>query len=420
MRRGLFAFAIILVLVFGFQNCSQSFMSGSDLPLSTNSSDFTSVTAPAIFTGNTTPPSGGAAPLSSNVSGFDVIAIGGQSNAVGFGTGVWSDAAYNRPEINAHIWQVGRASGCAHGHVDFGIYQLDGANDVLDNWGACKESYSAYGLSLGLGPELGQTSAALAFARRYYWNVIHAKGLNRDVIIVPGAYGGTNSYQWWDERCTAPGVNCPKDLGSWTDVQKAQVDAAGGLLYDLANRIHAALNYHSKPNKLVAILWLQGESDLNCVPDSIQAANFLSGNSCNYPSEIVAARNLATVPHNWNYWEWFSRTVQVINWIKINTGSNPKFLMGAMVPSFQGWGAHQIESYSVTKTDMASQARKINQYVSNSAYIEAPSTPLYLSGCDVAIAAAKVDKYINCSITQSAHFTNQAQVSYGEAFFQNF
>lgn len=165
--------------------------------------------------GGTTPP----APAPS-ASGYDIIIIAGQSNAVGAGMGSFTDL-YANTATDARIVQFGRYSTT----VSPATWTKDGiVYDALQHWGR-NVSTTTMGF-------------AIPFARRYIAEGHLAPG--RQVLIVPGAYAGTSILQWIDGPISFP---------------------PSSLYNDLLLRARFALSLPGD-NRVVAVLWHQGEADV--------------------------------------------------------------------------------------------------------------------------------------------------------------
>lgn len=147
--------------------------------------------------------------------GYDIIVIGGQSNAVGAGRGSYRDSMKS-PTLDLRIFQLGRNIENCVAHEG----QVIPATETLEHWFNCPSSKA-----VGFG---------LPFARR--WAAHRLKG-SRKVLILPGAYGGSTVRQWQETLWPA-----------------------------LRAQIRQALNLGSGQNRIVAFLWSQGESDfVNCI-----------------------------------------------------------------------------------------------------------------------------------------------------------
>lgn len=153
--------------------------------------------------------------------GYDIIVIGGQSNAVGAGRGHYSDA-YESKEIDRHIFQVGRQIDNCVSHAR----RIVPATMTLEHWLNC--------------PKYKSVGFGLPFARRW---AAHKLAPGRQILIIPGAYGGSSSRQWLD--------------GLWPSLRDQIRWAMKQRPPHTTGRVH---------NQLVAFLWSQGETDAgNCL-----------------------------------------------------------------------------------------------------------------------------------------------------------
>ena len=164
-----------------------------------------------------------AAPAASaaEAPGYDIIVIGGQSNAVGAGRGGYSDPYASKADPRL-LFQVGRQIDNCVSH----FRQIVPATMTLEHWLNCPRQQT-----VGFG---------LPYARRW---AHHNLAPGRQVLIVPGAYGGSSSRQWLDTFWPAL-----RDQIRWALKQKP-VDIRG-----------------PARNRVVAFLWSQGETDsANCL-----------------------------------------------------------------------------------------------------------------------------------------------------------
>lgn len=152
------------------------------------------------------------------VSGYDIIIIAGQSNAVGQGNGPFSDRNAKAP-IDSRIVQIGRIGASNMQVIPVG-YREDGIlHDGLHHW---------------LVPERDLLEGfGLTFARLY---VRYRLEPGRNVMLIPAGYGGRSIRYWMD------GSSLP-------------------LYPDMMDRIAAARALPGD-NRIVAFLWQQGASDV--------------------------------------------------------------------------------------------------------------------------------------------------------------
>ncbi|PWU14120.1 MAG: hypothetical protein C5B49_13640 [Bdellovibrio sp.] len=333
--------------------------------------------------------------------GFDIIVLGGQSNAVGFGDGPWEDEL-NLPSVNTHLFQIGRANnGCEHlDPWDQSPPAIYPAKDVLDNWfmSPCQPLAGPIG-------QLGATNVAMSFARRYYENIGRQK--NRDVLIVPAALGGSASFLWWDERCPSPG--CGVDTGFYEKLHVAEpLRHAKGLLFDLIQRVLLATTLAPR-NRVVALLWLQGESDLFCVSDSPR--KFVNGNPCNQGGPLVLPQ--------WSSAEWLIRTSAIFNEIHRETHSNFPILVGGMVRSFTGWGRAGARLKEQMIADATRTFQPGNSFVTNAVYVPPPAESR--STFEEFNLRPQLKKFANPKDpSQAVHFSNQSLQNYGRVMFEDY
>lgn len=229
--------------------------------------------------------------------GYDVIIIGGQSNAVGVGRGSFSDPLKSTT-VDNRVFQIGRTvhflasstQETSETCVNHEGLIVPATDDGLEHWYNC--------------PGQGNAGFGMAFARRW---VINNLGTGRNVLIVPGAMGGTTLNQWANPSVLNPhGVNLLDDLGARTSLALAAQGPNGETLH----------------NRVVAILWSQGEGDIT------DCAAFLMGYPyCNYPSGDMA--NL-----------WGGETADLFQQLRDNfndvTGDIPVVAIG-FVPTWNQW-----------------------------------------------------------------------------------
>ena len=161
-------------------------------------------------------------PLLAGESGYDIVIVAGQSNAVGRGTGPFDDR-FASTNIDARIQQLGRIGAENMQVIPIGYVSQGVKYDGLQHWG--------FGDSEDRRTRMG---FALSFARMYVKKQL-APG--RTVLIVPAAYGGTTIARWVNDSAELP------------------------LYSDMVARTQAALALPGE-NRLVAFLWSQGEQDV--------------------------------------------------------------------------------------------------------------------------------------------------------------
>lgn len=158
--------------------------------------------------------------------GYDVIVIAGQSNAVGRGLGEVSENPIYLQEAG-RVFQLGRFG------ADDG--KIIPASEPLHHWGQAP------------GKNIDRKGFAYPFALRY----AHGLSKLRKVLLVPVARGSTTILLWDREQqaFTHAGLD---DLGPTI------------LWDDMVQRTRQALALHPG-NRLVAVLWHQGEADINAL-----------------------------------------------------------------------------------------------------------------------------------------------------------
>lgn len=160
------------------------------------------------------------APRPTTTTGYDIIVVAGQSNAVGAGDGPITDTAANET-VDSKIFQLGRR----------GSSNLKVISPFWTSGGVKYDGLQYPGHNTNR-PIMG---LAIPFARRYVASEL-AEG--RKVLIVPAARGATSISDW------VGGGNFNPTLYA-----------------DMKTRVQAALNLPGD-NKIVAVLWHQGESDV--------------------------------------------------------------------------------------------------------------------------------------------------------------
>ena len=159
-------------------------------------------------------------PPEPTIEGYDIIIVGGQSNAIGGGKGPYPDSAQT-DAIDAKLFQLGRYGTTTNKAVPAVKRNGSIRYDALQHWGVGLQERDTIGFSI-------------PFARRYARDEL---ATNRRVLIVPSAAAGTSIRKWLGEQGTPH-------------------------LYDhMKNRVETALNLPGN-NRIVAMLWHQGESDI--------------------------------------------------------------------------------------------------------------------------------------------------------------
>ncbi len=154
--------------------------------------------------------------------GYDIVVIAGQSNAVGAGRGsVFENSYYTQPSVLSNICQVGRNL-----NADRSINIIDGGTRELQHVSYQDDGNHGFGQS---------------FARRYSRHLLQS---GRKLLIVPVAKGATSILAW---------DHLVQNLSGRNDSRY--------LYANMITRIHKALRQNPE-NKLVAVLWQQGEADI--------------------------------------------------------------------------------------------------------------------------------------------------------------
>jgi hypothetical protein len=289
--------------------------------------------------------------------GYDIVIVAGQSNAVGAGLGPYTDS-YKTPRVDARIFQVGRnIPNCV---LDDG--KVVAASDVLEHWNNC--------------PSSGGIGFGMAFARRW---VIHNLANDRNVLIVPAAYGGTSLNQWVDSSVI--------------------MDKTANLYQDLIKKTRFALAAGGSQNRIVAILWLQGESDvLACV------ANPTLYPLCDYNNYT----------HVWI--QWINRTSNLFHSFRQQfSASTIPIAAGGFVPSWTAWQTgHQLNNIEAWKTNFETQLSLYQKIDSQFTYID----PVNLkSNADIGITLPTLPPDLEYD-SLHGHYSAASQIELGNRFFQ--
>lgn len=158
--------------------------------------------------------------------GYDIIVVAGQSNAVGKGIGDGENPGPTADGEDAKIFQIGRFGG--------NNMLLMPASEPLQFWKNNRSEGKGF---------------AMPFARYYAQYLIQASS-SRNIIIVPAAHGETSVLQW---------------LGLMTTDGNSDQDI---LWHDMEQRVDAALSMPTDgQNRVIAILWQQGEQDVGFAID---------------------------------------------------------------------------------------------------------------------------------------------------------
>ena len=192
-------------LVLSFQNCGSTNFSSAVLRGQVTPANYASIASAIGSQGD-------------NTSGYDILIVAGQSNAVGYGCGPATQVSNSQ---------------------DSRILQVDPDGNVIPAPSDEKLFFNPGRLNgIGFG---------LTVARLYAQQLTS----QRKLIIVPVAYGGTSLMQWDDAN----------DL----------VTFGGGIadstqLWDkMVSRTQKALTYQGLNNRVVGLLWHQGENDYSTI-----------------------------------------------------------------------------------------------------------------------------------------------------------
>ena len=161
---------------------------------------------------------------------YDIVVIGGQSNSTSAGEGPFHDPESGKAR-ESDIFQIGRFGPDNH--------ELIAATDSLQDWDFSRKNKRK---SIGFG---------MAFARRY---AEHCLAPDRRLLLLAGGLGGSSILEW-DQS-----VDFPGDSPTLFD--------------DLIFRAKWARDLNSA-NRIVAILWHQGESDIDIASHLGESGNMI-------------------------------------------------------------------------------------------------------------------------------------------------
>ena len=210
---------ISLVLWFAFQNCGRSFA-----PMTTDN------TSRLVFPLKT-PGETGVEP------GYDIIIVAGQSNAVGIGRQTISFSSEDTKN-DILIFQFDRPDHLPGSRETATAMQVVPATDHLQFWGLDPSQE----FNFGSGNKF--QGFGMPFARLYAKKFLQP---GRKVLIVPAAMGGSSISLWL-------GLH-PASAAVWEY-------ASTNLYPDFKMRVDAALALPGGENRIVALLWHQGETDI--------------------------------------------------------------------------------------------------------------------------------------------------------------
>ena len=203
---------------------------------------------------------------------YDVFAIMGQSNSVGFGADVFSTAS--KPALAADY------SDALDGTATPGIKQwrrknlpsgTDSTGEIMDAIDILQHNDDQAGVSAGttiLALSGGNYSARRQVGFGYSFAKAYKLATGRDVLLVPCGKGGSSSTDW----------------------------ASGGGLWNSArDRVRAAV-YSKAGNRLCGVLWHQGETDVvNSVPSATYTTN-LGNIISSFRTAVTTAASPAITP----------------------------------------------------------------------------------------------------------------------------
>jgi uncharacterized protein (DUF2141 family) len=228
------------------------------------------------------------------IEGYDIIVIAGQSNASGYGDTPVPSSVNDDPfdkeshPLDVLIYQVKHqsAADCPSGTTFNPAIVPITANDGR---GYSRHSLSHRDLNCGIP---GRNGFGLAFARRYAEQRL---GPNRRVLIVPVAYGATTSYDWLNGTSWNSGKSLKQYM--YDHVITALV----------ANNSNGVLGV----NRIAALLWSQGEGDIEFCGGSSSATDH-----CKYgtvTSDVDQSQ------------EWKNRTLAIFGAFRTEFGTFGKF-----------------------------------------------------------------------------------------------
>lgn len=278
--------------------------------------------------------------------GYDIIILAGQSNAAGVGLGPFTDP-FSLPDINNRIFQIGR----------FGDHNVKiiPADDILESW----------------DKKLPTVTFATSFARRYAATSLAPQ---RKVLIVPVAKGGSVSYQWDDKVDSS--LRVPGMPG---------FDDSTVLLEDLLQRTQIAMQAPGT-NRVVALLWHQGESDVACLAKNAW---------CNSATPNAEA--------------YKTRMQYVFTKIRKQfPASKIPVLVGGLVPSWKGFVTEKsswLEKWKANnqKAQIEDALKSVSSWLGTSAFV---SSDKLLSNDDV------------LKNQDTIHFCAQSSIELGARYFE--
>ncbi len=195
------------------------------------------------------------ATTTATTTAYDIIIVAGQSNAVGFGNGSYTELPRFVTATNtAKVFQVGRFS-------SHNMRITPVTHEPLEFWGM-NQTFSS--------TTLDHHGSAYPFALR----LAATETAGRKVLIIPAAKGGTSILEW---------DNVVNNFGSSTDPDST-------VLYDdMIARTKFALAQNPQ-NRVVAVIWRQGEADVNALYTLSNPFHPFMTSSSTYQSKLVALR----------------------------------------------------------------------------------------------------------------------------------
>jgi hypothetical protein len=164
------------------------------------------------------------------ITGYDIILIAGQSNAVGYGR-YETAAVPTDPNILEFACPPENRHGCT---LDNRTLQM--ANDPLSHLDSQRVRAVGFGMS---------------FAQAY-----RKQNPTRQVILVPAAIGSTSVLPYWDESAFKPAN------WRWLDPDGRDSNLYVKAVHSVRKAVEAAKAAGGGDVHFAAILWAQGESDI--------------------------------------------------------------------------------------------------------------------------------------------------------------
>ena len=322
---------LTICLVLAFQNCGSTQFA----PIS-GSSQLNPTTYASIASTLSSQPA--------SSTGYDIIIVAGQSNAVGYGCG--------------SATQISNA-------LDSRILQVDPTGNVIA---------APTDEKLWFNPgRLNGIGFGLTFARLYAQQI----SSQRKLIIVPVAYGGTSLMQWDDA------VDLITFSGGTADSTQ--------LWDNMLLRTKAALAYQGGDNRVVGMLWHQGENDYSTIKGVTGTHGIL------HPWIPVVA----------NYESRFRNFVRYFR---------SSFANGANLPIVIG----ELGGFWSVADDPDPNSAVLNSFNSMLANVAATEGNMAIASSSGLVSNA-VD---NCSLLGSTpdtlHFSSSSQVEFGRRYFAQF